>query len=497
MSGFDLAGYSLFATAAVFIITAFLTSRKVYSPWDFFHNSWVPNNVVSLTAANITLGTGFAYILAGVDQHGIATLFLPMALILGYQLLAAIVPKSDAYIVKQGQNLLQAVQEQLDILNPADPLKLARPITICLVFAYVIILSFEIIASASFIVPFVTQSSGTYAPLVVATLLFVPSLLTVLFGGVRGVFRTDWIQISGIFVATLILIWSLSKHINYPAHNLDWSKTLKVSSSSIMGVVSGCIAAISTQFYSILNWSGASHVIANDRAKVFRQVGWCTGLFLLAIVFMAVLAEASGESLFSVIQSAYTPVAQRTDGSAWMICAIVTLGLCSVTCSTADSVIFVVTQFTYENILGLSSRNTSGNPALLRRIRFLIFLTFGACFSGLVFLHNVRQDLFTLLLVIVAGIPVFAPLFALLSYLSRDSGRFVVLNRISKYSYIGLFVASYATAGFTVFQKPESVGYVGTASFLVSSMLSFRLYKKAKRLGLGHPRLVSNSPQAP
>ena len=488
MTGYHVAYLCLLAAAAVFAIIAILAARGIRSPREFFHHERVPANVVSLVVANVTLGTGVAYYFAGVQSHGILMVLVPISVCIGYLLLASTIQNGTGGEV--GQNLLRAAQAHLDRLNAHNPISLARTFTICLVIVFSLALSYELIASPAIIAPFIVETPSVNAQLVITAYLFLVALMTILFGGVRGVFRTDWIQLVAVIIVVVMLVWTVSGPPEGPAtqpaaqsgSGATENSIVKLGLPTLVAVAMACIAAVATQFYSLLNWTTASHVQARDQARIFRTVGILSGTILLVFVVVGLVAQQRGQGVSELIAAGYKTTGQGTSWSAWVVCGLVAFGLASIVCSTADSLMIAVTQFAYDNILGGNSGDRTENRRLLRKIRLVVLGAFALGFGGIVMVHQKRLELFTVLLAMASGVATFAPACWLLLKLVGTPERLRIIQRWVVWFYAGVFFLAYAVALPSLFFWPQGVPYLGVGAFAVSLAVSWRLWRRSARL---------------
>ena len=78
----------LFILAVIaFAAFGFSVMRKHRSAKDYFHDESLFKNVVSLTATNITLGTGLVYLVTGAQYNGLLMLLIPLMTWFGYYII--------------------------------------------------------------------------------------------------------------------------------------------------------------------------------------------------------------------------------------------------------------------------------------------------------------------------------------------------------------------------------------------------------------------------
>jgi Na+/proline symporter len=481
MSGYQYAYFSMVGFTAIYVVIAIIISREIRSPNAFFHRSKKSDNIISLLVANITLGTGMVYLITGGQNHGLLMLLVPLATFLGYVLLAHTFSKIQV-IIKPGQNIIATVQEHLDQIYPTAPVPYAKSVTFCLVIIYTLVLGYELVASPRIIAPFVTANPGPYAEPLIAGFLFLAALFTVMFGGIRGIFRTDWLQLVAIIIVVILLVWITASGTTGSSSAIG-SSILKKDLKTLIAIAMACLSAVCTQFYSLLNMATASHLEANNRPTVFRVVGFLTFIILLVLVSCGLVAQSKGQDLTALIIQGYNTIGQSHGVHALFISIFVAFGLTSIICSTADSLMIAITQVVYDNFLKRNSFEETEDLGLIRGIRVSILLTFLFAFIGLLVIFLFRMNLFYLLLTMAAPVTVFAPLCWLFGkLLAADPEGFRVLSRWTLWCYIGLFILSSIIAALMLLFQPELVPYIGLGAFIISSLLSGGLLVKAKRI---------------
>src|SRR3989338_5831142 len=88
MTPIQLNLYLFAAAVAVFAWIGFSSARRQKSVSDYFHHASLSKNVVSLTATNLTLGTGLVYLVSGAQLNGLLMLLPVICVGVGYWLLA-------------------------------------------------------------------------------------------------------------------------------------------------------------------------------------------------------------------------------------------------------------------------------------------------------------------------------------------------------------------------------------------------------------------------
>src|SRR5690349_2198633 len=87
----------------------FSASRRETSAHDYFHDRDLHKNVVSLTATNISLGTGLVYLVSGAQQNGLLMILPVLCVAIGYWLLAVFLERITAVSLRTGRNFLATI----------------------------------------------------------------------------------------------------------------------------------------------------------------------------------------------------------------------------------------------------------------------------------------------------------------------------------------------------------------------------------------------------
>lgn len=133
MTGYDVVLDTSLVSTGVFVGIRIYSTTDVRSPFHFFHDPKESHNIVSLSVANVTLGTGLVFLVTGAHQHGWPMLLVPVSTLLGYLLLAKTVKNLErSRSHSEHNNLLAAVQYELDHLYPSDRIPVASSVTACL-----------------------------------------------------------------------------------------------------------------------------------------------------------------------------------------------------------------------------------------------------------------------------------------------------------------------------------------------------------------------------
>jgi len=466
----------------VFAISAIKAGKNVHSPKAFFYKMELPANVISLTAANITLGTGVAYLIQGGQQNGLLMFLIPVMVCVGYFLLAGFVARYIGNDVEAGRNVLAVINERISQLTDRNS-RFGLLVTLSLVVVYTVILPYEIFASSKIIAPFIFTEPSTSAQVALSFALFLAALLYVIVGGVAAVFATDKIQLVAItcFLAVLCyLVYGLP--LESEETGISLSLKLSLNATVILNVVAASIAAISTQFYSLLNWGYVSHINSKERSPMLKAVGMFSALLFCVIVSLGVFYPSTeGNGTLTAIMGYYANILQEKGVVVPVISGIFVFGMISIVFSTSDSLMIKVIAFFYDNVLKKCSYSEQQNSEELKTIRLLTLGYFLIIFIILCYFNFAQPNLFYLLLAIVAGVNVFAPMIAAAAYLRCRGSALAVFSPPVIWAYFCGFGLVGVIAVTIFLRKPSLLGWVGALAFLVSVVFSGFLVVLAQR----------------
>lgn len=481
MTGSEAAYYSLFVGGGIFVLLSLFSSGPIKTVKDFFHHDNPKKNAISLILANITLGTGLVYLSTLGELHGGLALLVPLAMGAGYYLFASELGRLGRARIPVGKNIILATQEKLfQIAN--RPVHLMIPLTICLVFSYSLVLGYEIAVSAGFLSNLISLPGIDNPELFFSIYLFVISMLTVLFGGIRGVHVTDIFQAVAMVLVIGLICFATVDHsvgIDSSAHQQNF---FRISGPTIFTIGIAVIYSLLTPFLSILSWGYASHLKPKDQPKTFRWAGIGSTAVLLLIVGCGAVASQYNFSLMQVLSDLYTNISGNSTFWTWVICITVIIGLTAVVCATIDSLVLTITQFCYDNILkGDSTRDSTSNRHLSRIRWGIVFIAV----IGYIAVEGIRKynlDLYQLLLMLASGAMVLAPFLWLIARLwtVRD-GLKLISNKVISI-YLGLFSLTYIIELAMVGKYPKHIQYVSLISILLSIFVSSVIYRNSIKL---------------
>jgi hypothetical protein len=481
MTPIDLNIYLFIAAALVFAWVGFSSAKREHSVNDYFHHSDLNKNAVSLTATNITLGTGLVYLVRGAQQNGLLMLLPVLCVGVGYWLLALFLERATVVTARRGKNFLASVDEEISRAT-GTPSLFAKCVSASLIFVFVLLLAFEIFASAKVISPFLFKTPVLSAEVVLSTVIFCVTVVYTLLGGVRATFGVDIVQVPLICLFLPVFLVSAIPDWNHPSVVLSrLEASLNTSPKVLLAVGIACVNSLATQFYSILNWGAVSNVELDHQQKLLRRVGWATTAVISLFVLTGILHPkgATGDAWQDLVQH-LSAIGQSTDWISYLLSGIITLGMTSILLTTTDAVVVNCLLFAYDNLLGGNSKAMENDRASLRKIRLIGAGVFGICFAVLCAINYLQPDPFYLLLSMAGGVAVFAPLIVTAGYLVSRPKSLRVLNNSVVLAFFGLFLVSGIADVVLLSQRSSLVPYIGLSAFATAALLCLSLLLKVR-----------------
>lgn len=481
MTTFNLNFFLFIFTVIVFGLYALPAARHISSPKSFFHRHELPANIISLTAANVTLGTGLAYLLIGGQQNGILMFLIPVMVWLGYYLLAEFTSRYLAGNIRESNNFIADMSE-LIVIKTGAPSPFGLLTTASLIVVFALVLPFEIFASSKIIAPLLFAQGGNINAVVLSVIIFIAALLYVMFGGITAVFATDKLQLGAILVfipSLAFVVFGSSPNHGEPIVSI--SSALKLDTTVILTVIAASLAAISTQFYSLLNWGYISHMEGIQRARLLKWVGVFAGVLLAVIVSIGVFYPIkAGGDIVGDLMDLYSRLGTQSGIIIWVLSGVSVIGMTSIVFSTVDSLMIKIIMFYYDNLAKKHSGSEETDPKELKSIRVAVFIAFVFVFVVLGYFNNSQPNLFFLLLAIVGGITVFGPMLATVGYLSSKGDKIKIFTRAVVWAYFGLFILAGLVSMSAFILNPAILGWIGTFAFTVSALFSAALIIRSR-----------------
>ncbi|SOD03275.1 Na+/proline symporter [bacterium JGI 053] len=432
-------------------------------------------NAISLIATDITLGTGLVYLFAGAQQNGWLFVLIPICTAGGYFLQAVYVDRILPGRLKSAPNLLSGLNTDIENATGRST-AFARSVSLCLVATFALVLGFEIFASSSIITPLLTTSTDTGPQVAVSLGVFIVTVLYALIGGIRATHRTDFLQVPLAAFAVLGIAWVVLRSPAVPTTSPPPSGT---PFSLGVNILTACLAAIATQFYSIINWNTAASVGARNQRALFRTVGIGSGTVLFVFVLLGLAAKTRGMDFGGVVNG--LAVIVHSPGIPERIAGLTVLcGMAAILFTTTDALVIAAVHFVVQNVLPPIPEHSERQE--LRRARKVGAAVFSTSFVVLVALNYLRPDPFYVLLSMVAGIGAFAPLIILAGLLSRRPERLAVISNTVVWSYVTVFLVVGFANAIALKIAPHASTALSLAAMIMGSLGAATLWGRAQHL---------------
>lgn len=468
-----LDSYTAFlGTSFFFLLMAIYSGRRIQSIKDYFHRTGDFDWFLSLSAANITLGTGVVYYLSSSGRLGSPMYLSPLMVFVGYYSFAELLKRRPCLQNENSGNFFKWIDCKVSTITGL-PSRSSLLSTLSLVITFLLILAFEIYASSTVFAQVLFKAPTPESTILIAFILGAITMMYTLWGGVIGVLKTDRIQILGAIIVIILLVMAAVQN-----HPLNPSTTsMKFSADSFWTVAAAVCGALATQYYSLLNWGAITNFPdGHDPSWTLKATGILTLILLAALVYVGLHASNgnAGVSFKNLVDTSFL-------SSNRYLAFILVGGMVCIVLSTADSLVIQITMFFYDNILDKNSMDDTSNPIGVRNLRLLSIggFTF-VLFAVIIFIQS-RQDLLFLLFAVAGGIVVYAPFLFLALWLSNNNNALVELTKGFPILFFLLFIISFATHIYALIDNPSSTAIVVVVSFLISSLVALFAYFWTKR----------------
>lgn len=467
--------YVFLGVSIFFLLIAVYSGRSIESVKDYFHRTGDFNWFLSLSAANVTLGTGVVYYLSSSSRFGWLMLLSPIMVLVGYMLFAKLLNDRPNLRNASSGNFLQWADEQIEITNQLSSRISFYP-TLSLVITFVLILAYEIYASATIFSQILFDTPTNQTTIYIASLLASVTMIYALWGGVVAVLKTDRIQIIGVLAVIGLLAYAGLQKVGVDTSNT--SIPLAPDSSDVYwGIAAAVCGAIATQFYSLLNWGAVSNFPkGHNPAWTLRATGILT-FILLSVLVLVGLSSGSGEAGISFKSIIDEPFLQNPNIWTYILVA----GMVCIVFSTADSLMIQITMFTFDNLLGKNSMDDTASLSNVRNLRLLALLTFGLALSVVIVFIATQQDLLYLLFAVAGGVIVYAPLMFIVLVMSNTPSSLQILSGGVSILFFGLFILAFGGNITALVLDPSATAMVVTLSFIVSCLIAVIVFAKSVR----------------
>lgn len=405
-------GWMAFGTAlSLFALVALRGASSAKGVHSFFHIDGLRRNVLSLGIADITLGTGFVYILTASSQFGLFMLAMPLGLLIGYLVLARLYTNPMGSKLTHSGNLLLAVR---DWAVESGGLKkrgqFDAMVTIPLIAIYLLFVCFEVFASSQIIAAFIAPTGGVITAAIIGGAIVAVSGLNSIIGGMQSNWRNDNILAMGILLLLFVIIVASVTSVSGAQAAAATSPSVMPWATIAIVTLLALINAAATQIYSLLNAYNASNFErGSDASRSFKRVGIVVAALLGALVLIGTLWPLD---LSAGLPSALGQRLNLIPGPSWLISALkmVTIfGMVAVVFSTIDTLMLALAYFVRRHILDRSTERETDEVSL-KSSRLLVAALFFGVMPPLALLYLINPDLFTFLLTLAGGASIYAPL---------------------------------------------------------------------------------------
>jgi Na+/proline symporter len=472
-------------TTIGFVFVGSYNFWQVKSPFDFFHTPHAGTTknllylIVSLTAANVSLGTGFAYYFDGVYRNGILFILIPLSVLLGYIWLDAFLKGLPAEI-SQGKNIIDSLNDRIS-LDLGKPSYFKNVLSYTLVTVFCLILSFEIFASSSIISSVIYNDADVFNQIKISIIIISTVLIYTTLGGIKGVVRSDIFQLIFLLIAIVGLILFLMRQESTTIQ-LSLQSIIKLNDINIwIAVTTSAVLAIATQFYSLINLGIITHLDQSNRSKLLIWGGLSSTIVFLLIFIVAMLnnVDSNVQPLMSFLNSI------SANKSKVLSCLLI-VGFLSIVFSTIDTVIITLGMFTHDNIENKNSKSKEVIKNEINRIRVKILAFFTVTLFFLGFFNFFRPNLYYLLLGLGSPIAILAPMIYTAGKLAKKND-LIKLDNKHCINYFILFIFSHVCYFTGIVCGNQIIpNFIGLISIGISIFYSIWIFYRSPKAAVQH-----------
>ena len=468
--------YVFLGVSIFFLFIAVYSGRNIESVKEYFHRTGDMDWFLSLSAANVTLGTGVVYYLSSSGRFGLFMLLSPAMVLVGYMFFAKLLNDRPNLQNASSGNFLKWVDAQQGDTAHRITSRVSFYPTLSLVLTFILILAYEIYASATIFNQILFDTPTNQTTIYIASLIATITMFYALWGGVVAVLKTDRIQIIGVLAVLGLLAYASLQKVGADTASINIPIFHK-NPDIYWGIAAAVCGAIATQFYSLLNWGAVSNFPkGHNPSRSLRATGVLTFLMLSVLVLIG-LYSGSGDASISFKSIVNEPFLQTPNFWAYLLVA----GMVCIVFSTADSLMIQITMFTYDNLLGKNSMDATVSLSNVRNLRLIALFTFGIALAVVIVFIATQQDLLYLLFAVAGGVIVYAPLMFLMLVMSSKPSSLRILSGLASSVYFGLFLLAFGANMFALIYDPPTTAMVVTLSFVVSCIFAVILYVKSAR----------------
>ncbi|MEA3042549.1 MAG: hypothetical protein QOH47_387 [Sphingomonadales bacterium] len=454
------------AALGVFAITALSGRKGARDIGNFFHVDGLRRNALALGIADITLGTGFAYLLTASSQFGWAMLVLPLGVWVGYRLLGWVYRRAPSDRMVATSNILLAIRDGA----VHNRLAFDIMITVPLIVVYILFIAYEVFASSQLMAAFIAPNLSA-APAIIGASIVAVSGINSVAGGAQSNWRNDKVLAAGILFLFVVLLVATAFHLSEGGRESvgsgprDWLAWTAIT-------LLGFLAAVATQFYSLLNsFNASAFEQGSDAENMFRRVGLTIAGALGLLVLVGALDPLDMSRGFPTALGDRLAAIPVGETGRLGLQAVTVVGMVSVVFSTVDTLFMALAYFIRRHLLNRpTGHDATSGESLAPSRRLVAMLAFGIV-PPLAGLYLLKPNLFALLLTLGGGAAVYAPLiFAGALALSRSKLTAAPSTRLLIF-FLLLFIGSGTTSAVLAVRAPSQVP-LASLSWLVVAMVT-------------------------
>jgi Na+/proline symporter len=416
------AAFAVLVSLALYILISLWGRKGQLSVSGFFHDAGKPwMAIVSLTACNVTLGTGIAYILTQANSTGWLVLLTPLGITVGYFAIAEYYKRLAFQVTIARPNLyyLLATTNEDGSVRPSFFQKF---FTWFIAVTYFLLIAFELSVGSAFLGSTLLAKPSPEINVGIATLVFGVVIAYTSISGVRAAVQTDVVQIVFIVLFIAIIPFLLLEYGKYEPGSIKHAPiSLNTSLTSLLAI----LTAIATQFYNIVNPQIVMNHRPADQVSILRWAGVYSGLMYVAIACIGLMTP-SKEGLESAIRAfLYSPESSGYLGIL-MAMALFT-GMLAVLLSTLDNLAISIAQLVYDMLPSRRNELIPSDGDSTQRLRVVYVIT-GILVIPLsvYFYYSFTSTFFLLLTILFAVMTLSPPLFV--SIFLKSRGRTSILD---------------------------------------------------------------------
>ena len=421
----SLAGFFVACGGAIAIASR--SGRRMEGVRTFFHGGTKRQHQISLGVYNVTLGTGLTFQMSVGQQFGWLALLQVGSVFAGYVLLAWFLRRYVPNEWAEEKNVFAAADNAIARATGARSW-FGFTLSLWLLIFFILVLAFEAYAAGNLLVPLLAPQSPPFFAVGISFTLLTVAMICGTIGGWQAVLDTDKVQIVAVAIVITVLLGSAvfggDAEGTHPTR-----EALDGTAWTTLAVL--CLFAITTQFYSPVNWGIVSHLEKQQQTATFLGGGGISTALLAMITLCGVVIAVAPDAtpLETLLDRLH--IAWASPGSLGYLAGfVVVIGGVSMILSTADSAMLKLILLVYDNVLGRDSKTLENDPKELSRIRMCVIGAFVVAFVPLAVLWITKPQIIYILVAMVTGLNVLAPLTVTVPVLHRLDGLRLLRGRI-------------------------------------------------------------------